>query len=132
MVEFSTEVNQKKVERKLFIPSRVAKEVEGKVPIIMIYQGIKLSNMNKEYHDLFFVEVERTVKSRGKEQEVEVISNELEDARASFSDEGKDMWAPPQCSETDICNEGLNVCYAYCFLCRNHMPYNGSQCRCAM
>ena len=63
MVEFSTEVNQKKVEGKLIIPSRVAKEVEGKVPIIMIYQGIKLSNKNKEYHDLSFVEVKRTGKA---------------------------------------------------------------------
>ena len=112
LVEFSTEVDSEHLEGKLIIPQRVSGEVEGCIPIVMVYFGVKMSKRNKEFHDLKFIDVGKQV---GKH--ISKI-NKVGDTS--------------KCSETDECNMGVNVCYGYCVLCRSHMPYNGSQCRCSL
>ena len=43
----------------------------------------------------------------------------------SLSDtEGNEVvWVPPKRLETDVCNEGLNVCDGCFSLYQSHMPY---------
>ena len=152
LVEFSTEVDSEHLEGKLIIPQRVSGEVEGCIPIVMVYFGVKMSKRNKEFHDLKFIDAGKQVgKHISKINKVGDTStsaastlaaatapptNVDEDAQASFSDVEKEadeeVWIPSKCSETDECNMGVNVCYGYCVLCCSHMPYNGSQCRCSL
>ena len=138
LVEFSTEVGEKKMEGKLIVPNRVIGEVEGKTPLIMVYAGKSVSKANKEFHDLSFIEVERSAGIPKASKKTKAASelpplHLLEDALASFSDAADDdeeEWVPPKCSKKDECNKGINICYGYCLKCHEHMPYNGSQCRC--
>ena len=139
LIEFSTAVGREKMEGKLIIPNRVVEEVEGRTPIIMVYTGKKMSKNQKEFHDLSFIDVEKCPimkrkKAKSRDSTVRVPQMHNEETLMSYSDieEDEDIWTPPVCQETDECNVGRNVCYGFCLLCHEHMPYNGSQCRCVL
>ena len=59
LVEFATEVGPEKMEGKLIVPQRVATEVDGQTPLIVVYFGVKVSKSNKDFHNLVFIDVER-------------------------------------------------------------------------
>jgi len=144
LVDFSTESDEGTVTGKLIIPDRIRKEIEGKTPLILYYDGKKMGKKNQQFHDLTVINldcdrvVKTPVKSKtlGKELVSSILSSN-DNARATFSDnEDNDYedddaaWKPPICSKNAPCKQNNNTCYGWCNLCRSHQPFDGSQCVC--